>query len=406
MKADLQEIQFEVQQQGMLVDALRRQIYAGTMLLEASELWEMLQQAELRLADLLEKQRELESYANKGVILNTRRDAPTTMGPDTTGLDISVRLRMERIPTGIVHLLDTSQNPLVSYEIENVSSQTKRLRLTSYIEGYSASAVSTVEIARRDKVQVVQLPTFFPDRIRQITELTRATLHVQVDDLDGAQELHKTEPIWLLARDSAYLSVQDPATGDFVDLTRYLAAWVTPHTEEVMEILRVAADHHPEFMLAGYQGDEKFVENQVRAIYDALQARKITYINSIICFGQGQGEYMQRIRLPGESLKTRSANCIDGTVLFASLLEAASINPGLVLVPGHAFLAWQTQRGGQWDYLETTMVSTFGFDDAQSTGRNLAKRYQAMSNLSKSVSFFRLLPLAEMRSIYGITPLE
>jgi hypothetical protein len=391
----------------MLVDALRKRVYAGIGISEPDELWETLQQAEVRLLTLLDNLRELESTIGSGTVIDTAGDdSETMMGPDTTGLDVRVRLRMERLPTGIVHLLDTSDHPLVSYEIENIANRIQRLRLTSYIEGYSASAVNTVEVPRRGKVKVSQLPTFFPDKIKQITELTRATLHVQVDDLDGSQELHNTHSVWLLARNSAYLSVKDPMTGNLIDLSRYLAAWVTPHTEDIMQILRTAADHHPEFLMAGYQGDAKFVERQVKAIYDALQAQKITYINSIICFGQGHGEYMQRIRLPSESLKTRSANCIDGTVLFASLLEATSLNPGIVLIPGHAFLAWQSQPGEKWDYLETTMVSNFDFERAQNKGQSLAQKYREMTEATTSKSFFRLLPIPKMRSQYGITPLE
>jgi hypothetical protein len=77
------------------------------------------------------------------------------------------------------------------------------------------------------------------------------------------------------------------------------------------------------------------------------------------------------IRLPGETLRQRSANCIDGTLLMASMLEAASLNPGIVLIPGHAFLAWETQdRSGNWDYLETTLVSSKSFAEAQQVGGN------------------------------------
>ncbi len=32
-------------------------------------------------------------------------------------------------------------------------------------------------------------------------------------------------------------------------------------------------------------------------------------------------------------------------MLLASLLDAASLHPAIVLVPGHAFLAWETTEG-------------------------------------------------------------
>ncbi len=89
--------------------------------------------------------------------------------------------------------------------------------------------------------------------------------------------------------------------------------------------------------------------------------------------------------LPRESLEDKQANCIDGAVLFATLLEAASLNPALVIVPGHAFVAWETWSGSNvWNYLETTMIGTHSFQEAHSIPR-------------VTRSFINLLPTAVMR---------
>lgn len=79
------------------------------------------------------------------------------------------------------------------------------------------------------------------------------------------------------------------------------------------------------------------------------------------------------MRLPRESLAHGQANCIDGAVLFASLLEGISINPAIVLVPGHALVAWETwKNSGEWKYLETTMIGTGNFKDACVRGESYA----------------------------------
>jgi hypothetical protein len=376
--------------------------------MDNSTLWEMLSRAEAaRQQALSELQRAEAQRKNQGILFTTLSDSlgPRVMGRDTTGLAVTAKLRMERVPTGIVHLLDSSTHPLVTFEIENVSQKTRRLRVETYVEGYSASAVDTLEIPKGARETVSQLVTFFPDRIRTITEITRATLHMKVSDLDGTQELHQSRPIWLLARDSAYLTVRDPSTANDIDLTRYLAAWVTPHVSEVLTILRTASDTAADVCLAGYQGDRGFVERQVRALYRALQDIKIMYVNTVICFGAGVGEHMQRIRLPRESITTRAANCVDGTVLFASLLEAASLNAAIVLVPGHAFLAWQTQREGELDYLETTVIGTKQFEDAQHVGRQLASRNKDLSETTR-MPIMREIDIAMIRSQFEITPME
>ncbi len=105
---------------------------------------------------------------------------------------------------------------------------------------------------------------------------------------------------------------------------------------------------------------------------------------SCIDFGAGPGQVTQRTRLPREALRHRSANCIDGTVLLASLLEGASLNPVLVLVPGHAFVGWQTWDGPEWQdsddadkfrFLETTLIGSADFEAACRSARRLYDDY-------------------------------
>lgn len=326
------------------------------------------------------------------------------MGPHTTGLTVTARLRMAQVPTSIVHLLDASKHPLISLRIHNGRHQTARVRLTSFVDGYSAHAIDTVEIPPGKEEELHHLPTFFPERLATVTEICRASLRIQIDDLDGKTEQERTFPLWFLAKTSALLHVSDPSTGLPRNLMSYLAAWVTPNVPAIFELLRSAAANLRDGSIASYQVDAKGVAAQVKAIYDALQSTGITYVNSVLSFGPIPGVLAQRIRLPRESLTHRSANCIDGTVLFASVLEAASLHPAIVLIPGHAFLAWETTKGtNQWEYLETTLLGSKSYDKAVEQGRKLAQVYQELAK-TRPGSFVRL-PLQELRA-QGIWPME
>lgn len=90
------------------------------------------------------------------------------------------------------------------------------------------------------------------------------------------------------------------------------------------------------------------------AIFNELRARGLSYTN----IGAAYFEGWQRIRRPAESIAMRSANCIDGALLFASVLEGAGLPPYLVLVPGHAYVG--VRMGPEADApvlpIETTMV--------------------------------------------------
>ena len=66
-------------------------------------------------------------------------------------------------------------------------------------------------------------------------------------------------------------------------------------------------------------------------------------------------------------------------MLFASLLEAITLRPAIVLVPGHAFVGWQRDPtdAASWEYLETTVVSSSTFEEASTIGNERAKAYAA-----------------------------
>jgi hypothetical protein len=378
---------------------LRREIYLQDDPAKSQNLLDAMQAAEkeaLRLKGA--------AAADPGAtILSTTAGLPTNLlSAETTGLIVEVKLRMAQIPGSIVHLLDGQEHPLVEVSAKNgKADRIRRVRVTTYVEGYSASTVDTIELAiAAPAYKFLQLPTFFPDSLSKVTELTRATVNVCVQDLDGKVELQNTKPVWIAPRTTAVLSTRDPATGKFNDFTPYLAAFVTPNDPSIMGFLRTAAKLHPSGRLVGYQGNAAVgVADQVEALYQALkQDGNITYINSVISFGAENGVSSQRVRLPRESLATQSANCIDGTVLFASLLEAESLNPAIVIVPGHAFAAWETWTGsGQWKYLETTMIGTHDFASACQSAEALANIYGA---INPSPMIRRSVPDLRAKGIY------
>ena len=90
-----------------------------------------------------------------------------------------------------------------------------------------------------------------------------------------------------------------------------------------------------------------------RSIFEELRARGMFYVNIMSSYYEG----VQLIRRPRESLEMRAANCIDGTFLFASVLENIGMSPYVVLLPGHAIVgvATSTARLSYWP-IETTMV--------------------------------------------------
>src|SRR5690606_34640718 len=114
----------------------------------------------------------------------------------------------------------------------------------------------------------------------------------------------------------------------------------------LVPVLRGASDLLGEWTgnpsLSGYQSkDPARVYTTTAAIYAALQAADITYINPPASF-EDNG---QRVRLPDAILETRWATCLDIALLTAACLEQAGLHSLLILVKGHAFTGvWLSEQ--------------------------------------------------------------
>src|SRR5699024_1390231 len=115
-----------------------------------------------------------------------------------------------------------------------------------------------------------------------------------------------------------------------------LTAFVQPNTPEVRRVLteasRLLRERTGDSSLQGYQSGPTRAATIALAIYEALRAEDIRYINPPASF-ENTG---QRIRSPSEVLNTRFGTCIDLSVTYAAVCEAAGLHPVIALVAGHA----------------------------------------------------------------------
>jgi hypothetical protein len=406
MMPDTGELRRQIEEQTRRVQGLQVAVFSQADPAGNEPLFEQLAKAEGHLAEL---QQQLQKQSPAIVATSAEVDkapesAPQSgrfLGQKSTGLEARARIQIDPLPTGAYHLLDPGTDPLLIVDVENFSRDTRRVCVKAHLEGLSATAVRTIEIEARQTKSFKLQPTLFPERAQAITEVQRATLHIVVEDLDGKLESHNTYPITCLARTSSFNAVRRPETGETVDLSHYYGAWVTPHVDAVQERIRRAVELAPDRQMLGYQGDPDLVQGQVAALYQSLRETEIVYVNSVIDYGAAVGMTTQRTRLPRETIALRSANCIDGTVLLASLIEGVSLNPAIVLVPGHAFVGWETWHGsGEWRFLETTLMGTADFEIANKSGQ---RQFDQFSKFSRDK--IKLHSVQDLRA-RGIWPME
>lgn len=186
------------------------------------------------------------------------------------------------------------------------------------------------------------------------------------------EQYEKTETLYLKSINDCILFHED---NDF----RWLfTAYVNEEHDEIDLLLREALDTKFVDSFIGYQGTGADVMMQVAAIWRVLQERGFKY-TSITGSGESDnGIFSQPVRLFSEAIQTSQANCIDGTIVFASILKKIGIDPIIYIVPGHAFLGYYLNKEKtKVAYLETTLLGEDEFlkNINQSDNKSLNKAY-------------------------------
>ncbi len=147
---------------------------------------------------------------------------------------------------------------------------------------------------------------------------------------------------------------------DAVDVSFTFAAYVNEQHPYVEKILREALDLGIVDSFTGYQsGDPKEVYRQAYALWDALTERDVRYADITVMAAENQVVSSQHVRLIDESINNAQANCVDGSVLLASLLRKIGIEPVLVFIPRHCYLGFYVDGDGkQLALIETTLLGS------------------------------------------------
>ncbi len=218
------------------------------------------------------------------------------------------------------------------------------------------------EVFERCRLELTSSPAFLRaktwtiERLLPGDELALSDRKVDLDPayLDGLNEAERGEitlrlvsgdrvlcvehrPVRLLARDE---------WGGVLDTAQLLPAFVMPNDPAVATILRTAAErlaaHGHSSGLDGYQTDSpQRVFLLAEAIYSAVAGLGLHYAEPPTSF-ESRG---QKVRRPATILAERLATCLDTSLLFAAVLEAAGLHPVVLIFQGHAAVGvWLVRR--------------------------------------------------------------
>ena len=308
----------------------------------------------------------------------TTTSTSTTLAASTTTLQHELNVTLEvvylgSIMSGVYNQYPDLNTSLLTYTVTNDEDKPVKLTFVSEILDYTSQSRDMYILEPHETYEIVQNPMLKPGI--NVREMVNANIYYKVTDSKGEILDEETLPTKLYAKDTMIWATWDGES--WVDTSPLIGAWVTPHDPEIDKLIRMSAEYHPDHSMEGYQCSDCVTDDdwnyythlQVKAIYDALQDQyKITYINAPIAYSS-EDLAPQRVKLPKDSITLASANCIDGTVLFASALESVGINSHVILLPDHAFVCWDACRKCELvDCLETTMIGSRTFDDAEAYG--------------------------------------
>lgn len=311
-----------------------------------------------------------------------------------------------RIPLGVYHLygvtVAAAGGAVMSLSLYNFAKRDRQLRVEVEIPGVTERVSQTVMLLK-DQAETIRLapPLKVGFDIGSVRAARPAQLVLRLSAADAGKErilYDETLPVSLLPRDSLPLS-RRIGEDNFLTTFEYAAAWVTPNAKAVDAFLSTAKKRAPRSIFAG---EQQATLPQVKALWEELQARGVSYVmDPALSSVTGQ---VQRTRLPAEVLSSTNAQCLEGTLLLATLMEAVGLRPLIAFVPGHALVGWRatTHDGapaGKPVFLETTLVHDGKFEDAVAVA--MKRMAQEEQNLRRGLT--TILDLAELRK-RGVSP--
>ena len=160
--------------------------------------------------------------------------------------------------------------------------------------------------------------------------------------------------------------------GEFKDTWWMYAAYVNENHPLVDRFLKEVFAQKIVTQFDGYQsGDPKEVYRQVYAIWHLLYTKGFHYSSLTGSSDNAEKVGSQFVRFLDESMNLSQANCVDGSVLFASVLRKIGIDPFLVMTPDHMWVGFYLDEDHATKrYLETTLLGGVG-EDAEAVDNEL-----------------------------------
>ncbi|OGS23795.1 MAG: hypothetical protein A2297_02465 [Elusimicrobia bacterium RIFOXYB2_FULL_48_7] len=316
---------------------------------------------------------------------------------------------MEEIPTAIYHLMKGQGASVISVQINNKTAEKAKYKIIYRIGLGNPREYKEVMVGANERLEKNIIPSLTRKDIEKISVLPSPDkIFVEVDRvLNNGEEIsvfYESYDIKFMPYDQ-YTTKMTDAAGKTFDLTETLVSWVAYSDRKLSEIISKASERGakltPQVKIVGFQPPDIFTKpardkrspeerdkdylSQIKLIYDTLKDDyNITYVNQPVAYKNSQ-----RVKSPSNTLE-KKGNCIELSVLFASLLESIEFDPIIVLSKedGHAAVGWKVP-GENKDSCHLLETNLFGqdFSKVTSKGDKLIKDYNMENEFNTGIPF-------------------
>jgi len=171
-------------------------------------------------------------------------------------------------------------------------------------------------------------------------------------------------------------------------------------------LAKATAEDGQPMSFSGYQGDSDEVYAELESIWNLLKRQGFRYSDISATSHTGDDdEWTQHVRLLGDSFRNKQTNCVDGTVLMASIFAKIGLSPFLVCTPSHMYIGVdldEDEEEPDFILIETTMLADSTFDEAVEAGDENWVEFEDEEDNDPGYVWYYVHEIREM----GIQPLR
>jgi transglutaminase-like putative cysteine protease len=270
-------------------------------------------------------------------------------------------------------------------KLKNNARQNLTLDIDFFIKGYMDSATSRRVIIRSGREQLFPLYAVFNQSILQIEEDKPLQAEITYTYTYNKKKIVK--------KITQSFTMYEKNAFTWTD-KKQIAVFVTPNDPVIADFTRQ--------IIQLYKGETSGMLppnfEKAMQIFNALGTYGITYVrdpNSPYTQAVQNQDIVDNIQYPSETLRLKTGDCDDSTVLYCSMLESIGIQTAIIDMPGHVLMMFNTGvkaaeasristdpddyylKGDEvWIFIETTMFKN-GFFKAWKEGMLEFKKWQA-----------------------------